>query len=211
MAIFSHVDLMGPAHRQNQVQVLAQKAAQNVLRRQRLRKLIQGAAAQAGGGGAGMPVHGSMVHHAPGTRGHIQRAAIPADQLQSMLQGAGGPAGVVMPGMTNPSGGGYDFGSIQDPTDPHQSPASLPPDTVDNQSSATPPPMFPGAPGSPGTTGGIGGPPSTPGGGSGGGYVGITPFTPMPPGAIPLGGGLFYDPATDTVIGGNAHTPGLQT
>ena len=209
MAIFSHVDMMGPAHRQNQVQALAQKAAQNVLRRQRLRKLIQAgaSAAQGQGGSTGMPVRSSMMHPAPGVHGH-GRPNLAPNVLQQMIQGAGAP-GAPMPGAVNPSGGGFDFNSIPDPTDPHQSPASLPD----------------GAPKS-----GYG-PSGTSGIAPDGSYIGDQAYSaqfpqdnpdsggamdaPALPGngqLIPLGGGLFYDPINDTVTGGsgNAIRPGLQ-
>lgn len=221
MAIFSRVDVMGPAHRQNQVQAFAQKAAQNVMRRQRLRKLIQSGAAAAGAaaggasGGVGQPFRGSMVHRATGMRGRIQRTGLTPETLKSMLQGAGTPGFIPVPGAVNPSGGGYDFSSIPDPTDPHQSPASLP-------SNYTTPKYL----GNGQWIGGDGQQFSS--FNPDGSYIGDEAFSahfpednpdslgamdsePLPNNGflIPLGGGMFYDPTTDSVLpGGNARTPG---
>src|SRR5690242_21066974 len=121
------MNVMGPAHRGNTIQALAQNAAQGVLRRQRMRQLLQQGAAAAGTGGAGVSklFRSSMDGHGLGTRGGIQRPGLSQQVIAQLLRGSGGVA--TMPGGSTArqlggayaaGGGGYDFGSIADPNDP---------------------------------------------------------------------------------------------
>jgi hypothetical protein len=221
VALFS-----GGAHPGVNIQALAQNAAQNVLRRQRMRKLLQAGAAAAGaagGGGVTRLMRSSMEGRGMGVRGHVQRPGFDAQTLAAMLRGAanqatlpGGGLSANLGGMFSMGGGGYDFGAIADPNDPSQSPRSIDPTQV-TQNAVAPvgitdqnygPPDNPYVPGSPGEPGINSGP-------SQGTNINAGPVLPggdptnvaLPPGThgwIPLGGGMFYDPVNDIVRGGSS-------
>lgn len=200
MAIFAPVNMMGPAHRGPQLQALAQKAAQNVMQRQRLRTMLRtsAGAARAGaapGGGQGLMtaqrgVHTALSQHAPN---------MPNQGIAAMLGGNGGASPVDTSGMYNSSGGGADFQSIPDPNDPTQSPASV------GGSSA----LAAINPGGALWNGAASSSSNVNSGTSNGGGSLFTPNDGSTPstgggGLIPLNGGLFYDPVSDTVVGGQA-------
>lgn len=208
----------------------AQTAAQNVMRRNKLRALIGKGAAGAGGGGTGMgsPNRAMSLGKPIGTAGGISRPSAAMGGGQTLAeQLAAAMGGANTPGAFNASGGGADFQAIPDPHDGGQSPQTLP-----NQGIGTggylPAPPIPSAPGTPiggapgyatPTPGAITSPnapntgaspiisPNAPGAGSSA-PIG-TPGAGVSPGGamIPLGGNLFYDPATDSVVG-PAGTPG---
>lgn len=238
MAFFQPVNVMGPAHRGATIQMLAQNAAKSLAMRQRLRGIIhQGAPDSVAGGavgGAGSPtsmIHGSFQGHSVGERGGVQRPALTMQQLQDMISRASGKFGSGpdgrFGGMTNPGGGGFDFGSIPDPGDPHQSPASIgsaPLQPVPAAGTPAPNPSFT-ANGSGGYT--YSGPPAaslSPGqaypspSGSGTSFA-PTPGmdAPAPSGnvgttLIPLGNGMYYDPVADAIRGiGQSDSAGLST
>lgn len=223
-------------NRSTMLQQAAQSAAQNVMRRNKLRSLIGGATG-AGGGGASMgsPIHAAALGKPIGTAGGISRpaAALGGQTLAQQLAAAAGAAQI--PGAYNPSGGGADFSSVPDPADGHQSPQTLPNQGV--VPTSAPGFIAPQPVAGTGTPGGYAAPPppagtpgyvSPPQGGApsyipspimGGGATqqvvapGVVSGTGTPsvgsPGAgvnpgggmIPLGGNLFYDPATDSVVG----------
>lgn len=205
MAIFNPIDTMGPAHRGSQtLQQLAQTAAQNVMRRQRMRSLLQQGARSAAGGA--QPLRNSTLTRPTGVRGATMRNAV--GNLGGVS--AGGTRFADPDGTINDGGGGYDYPSLPDPNDPSQSHSST-------------------VPGSPGHPGEVGSPvidPSTGQPGYGGaqwvnpgdgttalGGPSGDPYhdTQPDPGTvgnqqmIHLGGGLYYDPATDSVHGGSPH------
>jgi hypothetical protein len=194
MTLFQPVDMMGPAHRGGQFQQMAQMAAQNVLRRQKLRALIQQSAAGARGGTA-QPFRGS-THMRPlgGNRGGLFR---PPGQDVSTAHAPGAP-----PPFSYPDPGPMDLPSLPDPTDPSQSPQSI---QAPNQfdPTQTPPPLTAPSGFSPapqtapsGFGGGTPPPQTAPSGFTGGGDASGGG------GLIPLGNGMYYDPVTDTVHGG---------
>lgn len=224
------------------LQQAAQTAAQNVMRRNKLRAMIGKTAGAAGGGGAtmGSPIHAQNLGRPIGTAGGINRpgGVIGGGQtLAQQLLDAMGHA--TTPGAFNPTGGGADFTSVPDPNDGHQSPQTLPNQGVfptPGQIPGTPPLTIPTPPpGTPGYTGGAAPAVGTqqPVGGAGAGATSPGPSTGVPgalagggsflggaagaigsPAAgvgggsmIPLGGGLFYDPHTDSVVGPGG-TPG---
>lgn len=211
MAIFQPVNMTGPAHRGPQIQQLAQQAAQNVMRRQRMRSMLKTSAAAARGavpgGGQGLMtaqrgVHTVLSH--PGLVPNMGSAFAPGSNTV-------GPASPQDPGLYNAAGGGADFQSLPDPTDPSQSPAS-----VGGPVQIPLPPGFGSAPGgpefNPGVGGGSSGPIASPGlGGSVGGPIYTPGVGGSSGGLIPLNGGLFYDPATDSVVGGGGGSRGQMT
>lgn len=180
--MFQPFDVQGPAHRLGQVQQLAQNAAQNVMHRQRLRALISQTlgAAQGAGGGMGNPLHGSFNARAMGGRGEVYRP--------EMLPGYNFPGA---------NRGGPEFGALPSPADLHQSPQSYgpPPSATAVGAFVDPGPAVPVTTAPGGSTP----PPSGPGAGGGVNQR-------LNPQLIPLGNGLHYDPATDTVLGGGGHT-----
>lgn len=193
------------------IQALAQNAAQNVLRRQRMRKLLQASAVMSGGGGGvSQLMRSSLQGRMTGARGHIQHPGFDAQTLAAMLRGAanqatlpGGGLNAGLGGMFAMGGGGYDFGSIADPSDPSQSPRSIDPTQVQTN------PTSPGGPnpnvgGQPGT-GYNSGPSQGQNTQAGPVYPGGDPTNVSLPGGthgwIPLGGGMFYDPVNDIVRG----------
>jgi hypothetical protein len=207
MAVFNPIDVMGPAHRPNQtLQQLAQGAAQNVMRRQRMRALLAGSARSAAGPGMGQPFRSSLNGRPGGVKSSV---------LMRMLGGQGNGGGVGNghgnDGVFGNGGGGFDYPSIPAPTDPAQSMQTTAPNTVA---------QVPSAPSAPSPTQ----PAPTPLGGTVGpvqqlnltpqalsqdvntmqlsGGFDSSPSTDM----VHLGGGVFYDPVTDTV----ARHPGQQ-
>jgi hypothetical protein len=221
VAIFNPIDVQGPAHQGNQtLQKLAQGAAQNVLRRQKMRALLaQGARGAASAVGGSTPFRSSMNAHPTGVRG------LPRPQgLAALLGGAGahagGPSDARDGGMLGAGGGGYDYPSLPDPNDASQAPAAGP---------------SPAAPA--GAADAVGAPPlngATAQFNAGVGNIGSTPTIEEPPlngataqfnagignigsnmapaptssgsagsdnGLIHLGNGLYYDPVTDAVHG----------
>lgn len=240
MALFGTLNVMGPAHRGAQLQSLAQTAAQNVMRRQRMKALLRtgaAAAAQAGAGhaagGPGMRIRGSAMHSMVGTRGHIQRPNLTADQLAQMARSAANQGHLPdgrLGGVYGPGGGGFDFGSIPDSSDHSQSPASLEA-TAAVQGGGEPPKGTPAlnpsyvSDGQGGYTY-VGPDPSTlqPGqaypnpDGSGTSYAPIPGMdAPAPSGnvgtnLIPLGNGMYYDPVADAIRGiGHSDSQGLSS
>jgi hypothetical protein len=209
VAIFQPVDMMGPAHRGPQIQALAQHAAKNVMMRSRMRALLQQGARGAAQAGGGQHLVSSMRARPMGLRGHAGPGGGVMSSLASMLaMNAGGGNQNFPGGDQNESGGGFDFSSLADPNDPSQSASST----------------FPGAPTPPVDTGaGTGFNPNGPGptpvgsGTDGAPLVNNNPSAPNDvvagpdmgsgnaapgTGLIHLGGGMYYDPATDSVRGG---------
>jgi hypothetical protein len=219
MALFGTLNVAGPANRQGTIQSLAPKAAQAVLRRQRLKALLSQAAATTGAGavrgGPGTPIHSSMRGHAVGTRGATMRPDITADQLAEMARSAGRAGhlpGGIGGGVFGQGGGGFDFGALPAPADHSQAQASIGPSPFHRTPLAPAPPANPVAPNGDG-----GGSPPVPEGGSPSGAGNPGTFTPdayfsginttLPQnvhGWVPLGGGLFYDPVNDIVRGGSS-------
>jgi len=120
MAIFNPIDVMGPAHRGAQIQQLAQNAAQNVMRRQKMRSLIAQGARGAAQAGAGQPINSSARMHPTSLRGLTLAGAGMA------APGAQGGRGVgPSDGSLGAGGGGYDYPSLPSPADPMQSAHSL--------------------------------------------------------------------------------------
>lgn len=160
MSIYQTMNVAGPTNRSAEIQRLAQNAALNVTRRQRLRALL-GRATQSGGmprngsglaalgghasGGGGSSFRTSTSGRAVGLRGGIQ-SGLTQSQLAAMM--AGSAAHALTPGVgaasdgANP--GGFDFGAIPDPTDPAQSPASIGPVQAHDPNAAVPTPPIPG-------------------------------------------------------------------
>lgn len=195
----------GPAS----IQQLAQNAAQNVLRRQRMKALLQAGASSAAGEGSAMggarPVHGSFAPHTmqlnPG------QFRLPYQTLAGLAAGArGSHAGFGTGGVIGGGGGGADFASLPNPHDHSQSPSSV----IGPQ--PTQPAPAPATPGGQGqilhvgeSTNPVGG--SSPYDGQGPvlpGAVNSSPGVPTGVNWIPLGGGLFYDPENDLVRGGSS-------
>lgn len=219
MAIFQPVNMMGPAHRGGQIQQLAQQAAQNVMRRQRMRSMLRTSA------GAARPAVTGAQGLLTAQRGHTgipHPGLIP--NMSAGLMAAAGPGAVpiqpVDTGALNSSGGGLDFQSIPDATDPQQSPqlgGNTPP-------AGTPPPPYAGAPYLGGDRQPVPPAPSTGGAGTGAASAALAgaasagnavggvgslfgpggAISPANAGLIPLNGGLFYDPSTDKVVGSSA-------
>lgn len=207
MSLFNPIDVQGPAHRGAQVQQLAQAAAQNVMRRQKMRSLLQQGARGAAQSGAGQSLQSSARQHPTGLRGATLRdpgfnrgsVSLPAGLLGAQTGDTFGSA--PMDGSQNASGGGVDYPSIPSPTDASQSPTSTMPD---------PTTFVPGPSGTPGV-------PTNPLGSNGGNFLGAPPTGNVPSDSVPadsnqptnanqpihLGGGLYYDPLTDSVHGGN--------
>jgi hypothetical protein len=196
VSIFAPQNVMGPAHRGNVIAQLAQTAAQNVMRRQKMKSLIQSTASRAGAGGANQPFRGSTMGHSTGVRGAVMRpgGAGAAPGMAGLLQGMQGA----------PTGGGFanypDPGPADMPSLPSQDPTQAPGETAPGPVSAAPQPAAP----QPDTT-----PQQAQAIYSGGGavYSGMLPngtTTNDNMNAIPLGNGLFYDPMTDSVM----HSPG---
>lgn len=232
MALFGTLNVAGPANRGNQIQQMAQNAAQNVMRRQKLQALLQQSAAGAAahGGGQGIPMRGSNAGHPVGVRGATMHPAINPDQLAAMARSAG-QAGH-MPdgsygGVFGQGGGGYDFGGVPNAADHNQSPQLLGPSPF--QSVPTGPPQAAGDPRPP--VGAFVSNPSIPGGGyindnagptnqAAAPVAGPNPATAVNTmqtadatqsasggavrGWVSLGNGLFYDPVNDIVRGGSA-------
>jgi hypothetical protein len=102
MAIFQPVDMAGPAHRGGTIQQLAQAAAQNVMRRQRMRSLLaQGA--RAGSGGT-QPFRSSVQARPMGVRGSVL-----AD-----VSGMGSKSQLISQMLAPSQRGGYDYPSLPD-------------------------------------------------------------------------------------------------
>lgn len=194
------VNHAGPAS----IQQLAQNAAQNVLRRQRMKAMLGKASSAAGAGGpldigGGRRISGSFVNHPNGSQGGFR---LPYQTLQSLQQAAQQYGNG---GMFGPGGGGADFGSLPDPQDPYQSPGSL------NPPQAQPAPSIGDAIGPTPPQSGVDAVNQiVPNGAQGtnlpvdnGGQAGPNGAT----GWVPLGGGLFYDPTNDIVRGGNSAAP----
>lgn len=223
VAIFNPIDTMGPAHRGNQtLQQLAQGAAQNVMRRQKMRALLQQGARGAATGGT-QPLRSSVQLRPTGVRGATLHSPVGAAGLG---RGVSTGTNFVNPdGVTNESGGGYDYPSLADPNDPSQSASSI----TEGPMSSVPPPSGPN-PG--GGFAGSGDQSSTAafiaglapnssqwvdavtqananGGVLPSGYIAANSAPPTSGGqpadgangAIHLGGGLYYDPVTDSVHG----------
>lgn len=197
--MFHPFNVQGPANRVNQVQQLAQNAAQNVLQRQKLRALLSqtlgGAPSTAGGGN---PIRGSFNHSEMGQRGDVYRPML--------LPGYGNSVGF---GHGNPfNGAGTEFGSLPG-SDPGQSPQSYGPPPPQRPVSS--PPQRPASPAQSSPSGG-----ATPAAPSaplpnapGGGY--INPVWQSLPGSpssnlVTLANGFRYDPVSDQVFGGGGHS-----
>jgi hypothetical protein len=195
MAIFNPIDMMGPAHRGAQVQQLAQNAAQNVLRRQKMRALLAQGARGAAQAGAGQQINSSARMHPTGLRGLTLHGAGGLD-MHGAPNGLGGNAFGNDGSMGN-AGGGYDYPSIPAPVDPMQSAQSTVPGAV-SQVPAPPAPSAQTAQTS--ASAPIVAPTTNPDGTqmSVGNDMGVHLATDP----IHLGGGLYYDPNTDTVTGG---------
>jgi hypothetical protein len=188
-----YLNVAGPANRGPLLQQLANNAAQNVMRKQRMRALLQQSAHSAGSqAAAGVGVHSSMRAHPMGVRsqtfqpyagmaGGATAGALGALVSQQQDVGGGG------------NGGGYDFASLPHPSGP----------TVSTSPNLTPQP--------PGLATGW-----NPSFDPQGNYIGSGPG-PQPPdqaqpggtmqvsnGLIPLGNGMFYDPINDAIRGGGA-------
>lgn len=206
MALFGTLNVAGPANRGATIQSLAQNAAQSVMRRQRLKALLQQATSAGAHGGPGTPFQSSLNGRAVGTRGSTIRPDIPSDALAGMARAAG-HSGHMPGGVFGRGGGGFDFGAIPAPVDHSQSPASV------GASPFHSAPIEP-APNAPIVGGGFAhagssAPAPTPGpapSAPGGAYEGIQGAQGATPGNIhgwiSIGGGLFYDPETDMVRGG---------
>jgi hypothetical protein len=198
MAIFQPVDVTGPANRGGTIQQLAQGAAQNVLRRQRMRALLaQGARGAAGGT---QPFRSSLQARPMGVRGSVLagvgRAGSKSQLISQMLDPSHRDGGGF--GQYGPGGGGYDYPSLPDPNDASQSRQSS---DANPSLPTTPAPARAADPvaGVVGASGQAGGnnplapsvdPTSVDTSGANGGLIN-------------LGGGLYYDPVTDAVHGGN--------
>lgn len=220
MGIFQPVNVAGPANRSGQIQKLAQTAAQNVMRRQRMRSLIHSGAAAAGRaasvGGTSNPIASSLRMRPTGSRGSILRPpmSVGGGSLASMLASAAERAttpGGDIGGMFGAGGGGFDFGSLPDPNDPRQSFTDL----AMPMAQDTPAPAE-------GTSPRVTAP---------GGYEQLTyPTTAAASasneagslnmqnpagvdtsgasgGLVHLGNGLYYDPVSDSLRGGNPAGP----
>jgi hypothetical protein len=197
VSIFAPQNVMGPAHRGNMVQQLAQNAAQNVMRRQKLKALLQNATGQGHAVGGGQPFRSSVMGHTTGVRGATfrpgQAAPFGSPGGASFLS-----AGGTMPVANYPDAGPQDLPSLPS-NDPAQSPSSTQPGPTtsglgpdgtyigDAAYSAQFPQDNP-------DSGGAADSPALPGNGQ----------------LIPLGNGTFYDPATDTITTGGGVRPGLQ-
>jgi hypothetical protein len=150
MAIFNPVDMMGPAHRGAQIQKLAQNAAQNVMRRQRMRSLIhagasvagRGAGGASGGVGGGIPFQSSMRARPQGTHSTFMRPPGGPQSIAEILASAGQRAQSPSGGFFGNAGGGFDFTSLPDPNDPRQAT----PDTMPRPGLSAAPPAAPAAP-----------------------------------------------------------------
>lgn len=232
--------MMGP-NRAQMLQQAAQSAAQNVMRRQKLRGMIGKTVGGGGGATMGSPIRAMNMGKPVGTAGGVSRpgGVIGGGQtLAEQLLAAMGSAAT--PGAFNPHGGGGDFSSLPDPNDPNQSPQTLPNQGIGHGAATapgyvppTPPPGTPGYITPPGSTVGswtptapqvaaqtpVGTPGAVGSWAPGGAQVGTAAGSTVggqgsalasagSPGAvagqIPLGGGLFYDPATDSVVGPGA-------
>lgn len=212
MAVFAPVNMMGPAHRQASIQQASQAAAQNVMRRQRMKALIGRGAAGVNSTGQQQMLRGSMAARPSGV--HPASMLLPGGGMGTLAQQlALSSASATLPnganGM-NPNGSGSDFGAVADPNDGQQAPVSVTPGTPGAV------PQWPGTPNGGGSLF-VGQPPNVATGGPNGGgslFVGNDGNSGGPPaggGSIPLGGGLFYDPATDQVHGaGGPITKGAQ-
>ena len=200
MAIFQPIDPRGPAQRGNQtLQELAQSAAQNVIRRQRMRALLaQGARGAAGGAvGGSNPFRSSLNARPTGLRGlppHAQGQALGLGGLHGNGNGNGqfdpNNAGVFSSG-----GGGYDYPSLPDPNDPSQAPSGPTAPAAEVAGTTAPGGVSYATPAAAGSSVGTGqqsasDPSSVDTSGASGGLIN-------------LGNGLFYDPVTDAVHGGN--------
>lgn len=211
--IFAPQNVAGPANRGGVIQQLAQGAAQNVMRRQKLKALLQTTAGQAAGSGAAQPFRASTMGHATGVRGAVMRPAGAAHGglALTQLNGAGG-GGVGVPGLAQYADPGQaDLPSLPG-NDPTQSPVStapipvmVPPDAPNGAGASYPTPQTAQAaassPGAPGVTD----PGSANFGDASGSGGNVTP------GWIPLGGGVFYDPVNDIVRGGGGTASAGQT
>lgn len=192
MSLFNPVDVMGPAHRGAQVQHLAQTAAQNVMRRQKMRSLLARGASGAAQAGAGQQIHSSQRMHPTALHGLALRnpGAVGVPGL------FGGPSpGARDDGSYGAGGGGYDYPSLPTPNDPMQSAASTMPDAVSQvpgyNPNLAPTPVGTASDGTPLINNN---PNAT--------NDAIQPHDAGGNAPIHLGGGLYYDPITDSVRGG---------
>lgn len=212
MSLFQPVNVTGPAHRGNQIAMLAQTAAHNVMRKQKMKSLLGKSARGAAGAGAAQAFQSALRAHPQGIHGHVQgRTDMGGDFLNpavsQLAQITGNGGNMADPGM-NPSGSGYDFPSVPDNTDPSQSPASVQPN-IGDAITQQPAPYLTGNGWTPSGTEGT----TAPGGNpnpTGSPYGGIP--APIGSSLIHLGGGMYYDPATDSVTNGaqGATKPGLH-
>ena len=222
MSLFQPVDMTGPANRSAQIQKLAQTAAQNVMRRQRMSALIRAGAAAAGSaaGGAVNAMHSSMRARPTGSRGSILRPpmSVGGQSLAEMLASAGQRASTpgAFGGMYASGGGGFDFASLPDPNDPRQSNVDL--GVPMSHDTPPAPPVSTGSVNSdaPNSVTALTAQGFRTGGPATGGFFDPSALPPGvyaldPPsdpnatvnGMLHLGGGLYYDPVTDSLRGGN--------
>jgi hypothetical protein len=184
-----------------------------------MRALLQRGAAGAAQRGGGQQIHSSLREHPTSLRGLSLRGGPGAGIGNGVGNGFGHPADV---GAYSSGGGGYDYPSIPDPTDPTQSPASTAPGPVADAlpAPASPGPVSPG-PSLPAPYAPAGTLAPTIASPTGGTETLTSPSSdfyrtdPSSGGAIHLGNGLYYDPSTDSVVGssdlgGNARRPGAQ-
>jgi hypothetical protein len=210
MTIFNPIDMMGPAHKSNQtLQQLAQGAAQNVMRRQKMRALLAGSARGAASPGMGQPFRSSLNGRPGGVKSSVLMRMLGGPGANGMGNGHGND------GVFGAAGGGYDYPSLPSQTDPMQSMASTRPNIAAQVPVAPPSPMQPTPP-----PPGVATPQSVAAQGgfatsSGPGYTLVGPDAKMAGHIDPassdvsmihLGDGIFYDPNTDTI----ARHPGQQ-
>lgn len=231
MTLFQPVDVMGPAHRAPQLAALAQHAAANVMRRNRMKALLAQGARGARSAGAGQPFRNSLNMRPLGNRGATLKGLAGLITGGSNVLGGGNGRLRQDDGVFGAGGGGYDYPSIPDPTDPRQSPVGAGPATawpgptphggVGTADMPASGPDFNG-PGGSVQGGSLFGPDQGSQLGAAAGVDYSTPDTPegwaaVAPqpssgggvnndptgsGLIHLGNGMYYDPATDSVRGG---------
>lgn len=213
LSIFQPVDPSGPAHQGNQtLQKLAQGAAQNVLRRQRMRALLaQGARGAAGGSvGGSVPTRSSVNARPVGVRSRILDPGFNrpgANNAGGLGHGNGNGLGDTgFGGVLGAGGGGYDYPSLPDPNDASQGAAAT------HGPFSAPPSGFGVDPSGPGNYIGADGSANTltphdptQMGDAGIGVSTVTgtaiPGTHAANGLLHLGNGLFYDPVNDAIHG----------
>lgn len=151
MSFYSPVNSMGQ-NRSTMIQQAAQTAAQNVMRRQKLRTMLGKTVAGGGGATMGSPLRAQNLGKPIGTAGGISRPGGVIGGGQSLQQQLAAALGFAQtPSAYNASGGGADFSSVPDPADGHQSPQTLPNQGVaPHQISTAPSLMGSPPPGTPG-------------------------------------------------------------